>query len=82
MDAWRDAHKLGKRRIHRVEDEMREFVRQMTNILRRVEEDPVSGGQRAVWIKRGPDHYAHADSYAEIALRRQRAGVVTATIIG
>jgi len=82
LDAWRDAHKLGKRRIPRVEDEMREFVRQMTNTLRRIEEDRVTGAKRAVWIKRGPDHYAHADSYAEIALRRQRAGVVTATIIG
>jgi hypothetical protein len=82
LDAWREAHKAFKRRIPRVEDEVREFVRQMTNVLRRVEEDPVSGGKRAVWITRGPDHYAHADSYAEIALRRQRAGVVTVSVIG
>jgi hypothetical protein len=82
LDAWREAHQAFKRRIPRVEDEVREFVRQMTNALRRVEEDPVSGGKRAVWIPRGPDHYAHADSYAEIALRRLKAGVVTATIIG
>ena len=42
----------------------------------------MSGGKRAVWIKRGPDHYAHADSYAEIALKRLRTGLVTATVIG
>ena len=82
LDAWQEAHKTLKRRIPRVEDEVREFVRQMTNVLRRVEEDPVSGGKRAVWIKRGPDHYAHADSYAEIALRRLGMGVVTAIILG
>jgi hypothetical protein len=82
LDAWRDAYKVGKRRIPRVEGEVREWVHQMTNLLRRVEEDPVSGGKRAVWIRRGPDHYAHADSYAEIALRRQKLGVVTVAILG
>ena len=57
-------------------------MRQMTNLLRRVEEDPASGGERAVWIKRGPDHHAHAESYAEVALRRLKMGLMTASIIG
>lgn len=52
-----------------------------TNILRTVVEDPETGGKRARWIKRGPDHYAHADSYAEIAHKRLNAGKVTVTII-
>jgi len=82
LDAWRDAHKLKKRRIPRVEDQMTEFVRQMTNILRSTEEDPVTGQKTARWIKRGPDHFAHADSYAEVALGRLRAGVITATVLG
>ena len=82
LDAWRDAHKLGKRRIPRVEEEVREFVRQMTNTLRRIEEDPVTGAKKAMWIQRGPDHFAHADSYAELALRRRNVGVVTASVLG
>jgi len=82
LDSWRDSHKLGRRRIPRVEDEMTEFVRQMTNILRSIEEDPVTGQKTARWVKRGPDHYAHADSYAEVALGRLASGVVTATVLG
>jgi hypothetical protein len=82
LDAWRDVHQMGKRRIPRIEDEVTEFVRQMTNTLRSIQEDPMSGQKRAVWIKRGPDHFAHADSYAEIALERLHAGEVTATILG
>ena len=82
LDAWRDAHKMGKRRIPRVEDEVTEFVRQMTNVLRKIEEDPVTGQKKAVWIQRGPDHYAHADSYAEIALRRMTLGLVRGAVLG
>lgn len=81
FDAWRDIHQKGDRRIPRLDEGVREFVRQMTNILRKVEEDPVSGQKKARWIRRCPDdHYAHADSYAEVALRRTRVGLVTATI--
>jgi hypothetical protein len=82
LDAWRDAHKMGKRRIPRIEDEVRQFVLQMTNILRTIEEDPVTGAKKAIWIKRGPDHYAHADSYAEVAVDRLGMGIVTATVLG
>jgi len=65
-----------------VEDQVTEFLRQMTNILRSTEEDPVTGQKTARWIKRGPDHFAHADSYAEVALGRLQAGVITATVLG
>ncbi len=71
LDAWRDVHKLQQRRLPRDTNELAEYRRQMTNVLRKVEEDPVSGERRARWIKRGPDHFAHADSYAEIALGQQ-----------
>ena len=82
LDAWRDLYKLHKRRIPRVEDEVAEYVRQMTNVLRKIEEDPQTGQKKAVWIQRGPDHYAHADSYAEIALKRLTLGLVRGTVIG
>jgi len=39
FDAWRDVHKMGQRRIPRIEDEVASYVRQMTNILRAIEED-------------------------------------------
>lgn len=82
LDAWRDLHKQGKRRIPRIEGQVTAYVKQMTNILRTIEEDPVTGAKRATWIKRGPDHFAHADSYAEIALGRRGAFTATATILG
>ena len=82
LDAWRDAYKLRKRRIPRVEDELTEYVRQMTNVLRKIEEDPQTGQKKAVWVQRGPDHFAHADSYAEIALRRSTLGLVRGAVIG
>jgi uncharacterized Zn finger protein (UPF0148 family) len=82
LDAWRDAYKLKKRRIPRVEDGVSEYVRQMTNVLRKIEEDKDTGQKKAVWVQRGPDHFAHADSYAEIALRRQTLGVVRGTVLG
>jgi hypothetical protein len=82
LDAWRDAYKLRKRRIPRVEDEVTEYARQMTNVLRRIVEDRETGRKRAVWIQRGPDHYAHADSYAEIALKRLTLGLVRGQILG
>ena len=82
FDAWRDGYKQGLRRIPRVEGPVGEYVRQMTNILRAVREDPTTGAKRAVWIKRGPDHYAHADSYAELARKRSRTRYATATILG
>ena len=65
-----------------MDGEVTEYVRQMTNILRTVSEDPQSGGKRARWIKRGPDHFAHADCYAEIALRRLNAGKVSDLVLG
>ena len=82
LDAWRDVHKTKKRRIMRIEDDVHDYVKQMTNILRRVEEDPETGAKRASWVKRGPDHFAHADSYAEVALGRLNMGVVRASRIG
>ncbi|MHB1343011.1 MAG: phage terminase large subunit family protein [Thermoleophilia bacterium] len=82
FDAWRDTYQKGRRRIPRVEGEVAEYVKQMTNILRTVTEDPTSGSKRARWIKRGPDHFAHADNYAEVALRRLNTGRVTVMVIG
>ena len=82
LDAWRDLHRQGKRRIPRIEGQVTTYVKQMTNILRSVEEDPVTGAKRATWIKRGPDHFAHADSYSEIALGRRGAFLATATVLG
>jgi hypothetical protein len=83
LDGWRDAHQMGTRRIPRPEGEGREYLRQMTNIVRLMREDPDTGQKRAVWRKRGADdHYAHADAYAEVALKRLHYGLVRATIIG
>ncbi|MHB8868424.1 MAG: phage terminase large subunit family protein [Thermoleophilia bacterium] len=83
FDAWRDIYQQQKRRIPRVEGAVTEYVKQMTNILRTVTEDPASGAKRARWIKRGPDHFAHADNYAEVALcQRAGRGRISVLVIG
>jgi len=82
FDRWRDLHRMGKRRIPRIEGQVTTYVKQMTNILRSVEEDSVTGAKRATWIKRGPDHFAHADSYAETPLTRRGAFMAHATVLG
>jgi len=64
LDSWRDTYGRGQRRLPRSDGEVREYMRQMTNILRTVSEDPTTGSKRARWVRRGPDHFAHADSYA------------------
>jgi hypothetical protein len=83
LDAWRDAHQMGTRRIPRLEGEGREYARQLTNIVRLMREHPDTGQKHAVWRKKAADdHYAHADAYAEVALKRLNYGLVRATIIG
>ena len=82
FDAWRDTYQKGARRIPRVQDGVVEYVSQMTNINRAVVEDPQTGAKRAKWVHRGPDHFAHADSYAEIALLRLDWDRITATSSG
>jgi hypothetical protein len=42
----------------------------------------VSGQKKAVWVERGPDHFAQADSYADIALRRSTLGLVRGAVLG
>ena len=82
FDAWRDVHQKGDRRIPRLDEGVREFMRQMTNILRKVEEDPTSGQKKARWVRRSKDdHYAHADCYAEVALKRLNRGGITVTVV-
>ena len=81
FDAWRNAFWSGKRGIPRVEGEVTEYVRQMTNVMPCIRADPRSGQKRVVWISRGPDHYAHADSFAELAQRRLAQGRVRASLL-
>lgn len=81
FDAWRNAFWSGERRIPRVQGEVVEYVRQMTSILPCVRQDPGSARKRVVWIRRGPDHYAHADSFAELAQRRRAQGPVAASLL-
>lgn len=41
----------------------------------------LTGQKKAVWVQRGPDHYAHADTYAEIALKRSTLGLVRGAVL-
>ena len=72
LDTWRDdLHKMGQAphpadrgrddRLREADDQHPAFDRG----------GPRDRSQAATWIKRGPDHFAHADSYAEIALGRR-----------
>ena len=83
FDTWRDAHKARPcfRRVPEDDDEIRVWRRQMTNVLRKVEEN-ADGNPTAVWVKRGADHFAHADCYAEIAGERARASKLHVSLAG
>lgn len=50
------------------------FVQQMGNMTRDEKENEKTGKSRAVWIKTGPDHFRHADSYCHIAWLQSRGG--------
>ena len=44
-----------------------EFAKHMSNVAKRLEEDPETGSKRYVYVKLGPDHYRHAFSYEVMA---------------
>jgi len=50
------------------------FIQQLGNMTRDEKENEKTGKSRAVWIKTGPDHYRHADSYCHIAWLQSRGG--------
>lgn len=83
LDAWRDVLKVRPcyRRIPQDDPVIGEFRRQCTNVLRRIE-DTEAGGKRAVWIKRGADHFAHAFAYAEVAAVRMQEAELRITLVG
>ena len=48
--------------------EVEEFAQHISNVAKKIEEDPETGSKRWIWIHTGPDHFAHSDSYSLIAL--------------
>jgi hypothetical protein len=75
---WLDAS-MGRFHSNRIllpADVSLEFKEHVKNLVRTYEKDE-NGNPRAVYINTGPDHFAHALNYAEIALSLA-AGVVTA----
>ena len=50
-------------------EDINEFIEQMLNMKRDMEEDKRSGGERAVWKRTGADHYRHADAYNWLAMQ-------------
>lgn len=53
------------------------FIQQMGNMTRDEKENEKTGKSRAVWIKTGPDHFRHADSYCHIAWLQSRGGDIS-----
>lgn len=52
------------------------FIQQMTNMVRDEIEDKRTQKSRAVWVKTGPDHYRHADSYCHVAFLERNGGEI------
>lgn len=50
------------------------FIQQMGNMVRDEQEDKKTGKSRAVWVKTGPDHYRHADTYNLLAYLQRKGG--------
>lgn len=74
---WLDASmgRFHSDRIHLPADTSHEFKEHMKALVRTYEKDD-QGNPKAFYLNNGPDHYAHALNYAEIALPLA-AGVVT-----
>ena len=49
--------------------DVEEFAKHICNVAKKLEEDDETGSKRYVWVKLGPDHFRHADNYANIALQ-------------
>jgi hypothetical protein len=82
FDRLRDLYQKLRRRIPRSDEVVEEYMRQLTQIVRTIYEDPQTGDKRARWVRRGPDHFAHADCYAEMAIKALGIGLVRATVLG
>jgi hypothetical protein len=49
--------------------EVEEFAKHICAVAKKLEEDEDTGSKRYIWVKLGPDHFRHADNYANIALQ-------------
>jgi len=66
---WLDASmgRFHSDRVHAPADTSHEFKEHLKALVRTYEKDEL-GNSRAVYLNTGPDHFAHAFNYAEIAL--------------
>lgn len=55
--------------------EVEEFAEHCKNIAKKLDEDEKTGSKRYIWVKRGPDHFRHADNYANIAMSEAGIGL-------
>lgn len=53
------------------------FVQQMGNMVRDEVENKKTGKTRAVWVKTGPDHFRHADTYNYQAWKQEMASDIS-----
>ena len=61
---------VGRSMLPRKCSDMDEYIRQMCNIAKVIEEDQETGSKEFRYRKLGPDHYFHADNYANLACQR------------
>ncbi len=71
LDASHSEIITGKIVLPRESETLHEFARQLSNVSRVLQTDPDTGASRYVYLKTGPDHYRHAQSYECMA--RQNA---------
>lgn len=83
---WLDATmgRFHSDRIHLPDDVSHEFKENVQSIIRTWEKDEL-GNPRATYLSNGPDHFAHALNYAEIALpiatNRGEGGDITEKVL-
>ena len=52
-----------------------EYAQHCHNTAKKLYEDEETGSKRYVWVKLGPDHYRHADNYANIAMSEELSDI-------
>ena len=75
LDASHAELAQGKVLLPRESETLHEFARHCANIARVLQTDPETGTSRYNYIKTGPDHYRHAQSYESLARNQALGGV-------
>ena len=68
LDASHEKIKNGAVVLPPYNEMVEEYAQHCNNTAKKLQKDDETGSRRYVWIELGPDHFRHADNYANIAM--------------